>query len=129
MPPGTRSAPTVRFAISRPEQAEEALLKSYAEIERLKDKLQAESDYLKAEVKVTQAHESYWKESCHPKSAEPGGAGCADRLFGADFGETGTGKELIAQTITALARRGSHVMVKVNCGALPRHWSRANSLA
>jgi PAS domain S-box-containing protein len=50
-----RSFGAIRDITTR-KQSEEALLKSYAEIERLKDRLQAESDYLKAEVKVTHAH-------------------------------------------------------------------------
>ena len=37
-------------------RADEALRQSYAEIQRLKDRLQAESDYLKAEIQETQAH-------------------------------------------------------------------------
>jgi len=35
------------------------------------------------------------------------------------LGETGTGKELIAQTIHRLSERGRQMMIKVNCAALP----------
>ena len=106
--------------ITPQKQAEEALLKSYAEIERLKDKLQAESDYLKAEVKVTQAHgEVIGKSPAIRKVLSQ-----AEQVAPTDSsvlisGETGTGKELIAQTIHRLSSRGSHLMVKVNCAALP----------
>ena len=106
--------------ITPQKQAEEALLKSYAEIERLKDKLQAESDYLKAEVKVTQAHGEVIGKSPPIRKV----LSQAEQVAPTDSsvlisGETGTGKELIAQTIHRLSSRGSHVMVKVNCAALP----------
>src|SRR5262245_42400015 len=35
------------------------------------------------------------------------------------MGETGTGKELIAQAIQVLSSRKNRVMIKVNCAALP----------
>ena len=106
--------------ITAQKQAEEALLKSYAEIERLKDKLQAESDYLKAEVKVTQAHGKVIGKSPAIRKV----LSQAEQVAPTDSsvlisGETGTGKELIAQTIHRLSSRCSHVMVKVNCAALP----------
>ncbi len=106
--------------ITERRQREEALRKSYAEIERLKDQLQAESDYLKAEVKVTQAHgEVIGKSPAIRKVLSQ-----AEQVAPTDSsvlipGETGTGKELVAQTIHRLSPRGSHVMVKVNCAALP----------
>jgi len=106
--------------ITAQKQSEQALLKSYAEIERLKDKLQAESDYLRAEVKVTQAHgEVIGKSAAIRKLLSQ-----AEQVAPTDSsvlisGETGTGKELIAQTIHRLSSRSSRLMVKVNCAALP----------
>lgn len=35
------------------------------------------------------------------------------------FGETGTGKELIARELHALSRRSAHNMITINCAALP----------
>jgi PAS domain S-box-containing protein len=110
----------VTIDITQRRQAEEALRQSYAEIEQLKDRLQAEGEYLKAEIKVVQAH------------GEVTGQGAAirrvlrmvEQVAPTDAtvllrGETGTGKELIAQAIHRLSPRRNHVMVKVNCAALP----------
>jgi formate hydrogenlyase transcriptional activator len=99
---------------------EEALAKSYAEIKQLKDRLQAESDYLKAEIKVTQAHSEIIgrgqgiKRVLH-QVEQVAAANCAVLVSG----ETGTGKELIAQEIHRLSARKDRVMVLVNCAALP----------
>jgi formate hydrogenlyase transcriptional activator len=101
-------------------QGEEALRQSYAEIERLKDRLQAESDYLKAEIRVV-----------HPLGEPPGQSAAiqkvlrqAEQVAPTDSsvlvrGETGSGKELVAQAIHRLSPRRSHLMVRVNCAALP----------
>ncbi len=101
-------------------QREEALRQSYAEIERLKDKLQAESDYLKAEIRVTQARGELTGKSAailhvlrQIEQVAPTDSTVLVR------GETGSGKELVAQAIHRLSPRRSHVMVKVNCAALP----------
>jgi formate hydrogenlyase transcriptional activator len=99
---------------------EEALRQSYAEIERLKDRLQAESDYLKAEIQVVQAHGEFTGESSVIKKVQRG----VEQVAATDSsvlirGETGTGKELVAQAIHRLSPRRSHVMVRVNCAALP----------
>ncbi len=74
----------VTIDITERRQAEEALRQSYAEIERLKDRLQAEGDYLKAEMQVIQAHGEVTGQSAgHPEGAAHGGAGRAHGFLGA----------------------------------------------
>jgi formate hydrogenlyase transcriptional activator len=101
-------------------QREAALRQSYAEIERLRDRLQAESDYLRAEIKVV-----------HPNGEVTGQSPAiqqvlrlAEQVAPTDStvlvrGETGCGKELVAQAIHRQSSRRIHPMVKVNCAALP----------
>ena len=106
--------------ITEAKQAEAALRQSLAEIERLKDRLQAESDYLKAEIKVTQAHGEIIGRSPAIRQV----LSQVEQVAPTDssvliHGETGSGKELIAQAIHRLSPRRGNVMVKVNCAALP----------
>ena len=106
--------------ITERREAEEALRQSYAEIERLKDRLQAEGEYLKAEIKVVQAHGEITGQSAGIRKV----LRMVEQVAPTDSsvlvrGETGTGKELIAQAIHRLSPRRNHVMVKVNCAALP----------
>jgi formate hydrogenlyase transcriptional activator len=100
--------------------ADEALRQSMAENERLRERLQAESDYLKAEIKVTAAYGEIIGRSRAIRQV----LSQAEQVAPTDSsvlirGETGTGKELIAQAIHRLSPRHDHVLVKVNCAALP----------
>jgi PAS domain S-box-containing protein len=101
-------------------QAEESLRESLVEIERLKDRLQAESDYLKAEIGLAHAHGEVVGESTAIKRVlhmvEQVATTDASVLL---LGETGTGKELIARAIHRLSSRRRLLMVTVNCAALP----------
>jgi formate hydrogenlyase transcriptional activator len=106
--------------ITERRRREEALRQSLAEIERLKDKLQAESDYLKAEIRVTQARGELTGRSAailkvlqQVEQVAPTDSTVLVR------GETGSGKELVAQAIHRLSGRRNHLMIKVNCAALP----------
>jgi transcriptional regulator with GAF, ATPase, and Fis domain len=106
--------------ITEQKMAEEALTRSYAEIKQLKDRLEAESAFLKAEIKVNQAHGQIIGRSQGIKRVlhqveQVAAAECAVLVSG----ETGTGKELIAQEIHRLSRRRDRLMVLVNCAALP----------
>jgi formate hydrogenlyase transcriptional activator len=99
---------------------DEALRQSMAENDRLRERLQAESDYLKAEIKVTAAHGEIIGRSRAIRQV----LSQVEQVASTDSsvlirGETGTGKELIAQAIHRLSPRHDHLMVKVNCAALP----------
>ena len=106
--------------ITERRQREEALRRSYAEIERLKDRLQAESDYLKAEIKVIHPHGQVTGQSPAIQKV----LRLVEQVAPTDSsvlvrGETGSGKELVAQAIHRLSPRRSHLLVKVNCATLP----------
>ncbi len=106
--------------VTERKQREQDLRRSYGEIEQLKDRLQAESDYLKAEIKgahpqgeLTGQSAAIRKVLRQVEQVAPTGSAVLVH------GETGTGKELVAQAIHRLSPRRSHLMVKVNCAALP----------
>ncbi len=101
-------------------QAEEKLRQSYAEIERLNDRLQAEGDYLKAEMRLTEDQGPIIGQSAGLRKV----LRLVEQVAPTDSsvlvrGETGTGKELIAQAIHRLSPRRNNLLVKVNCAALP----------
>jgi formate hydrogenlyase transcriptional activator len=101
-------------------QAEEELRKSFEEIARLNERLQAEGEYLKAELNLTYEHAKIIGQSVGIRKvlqqAEQVGPTDTSVLVS---GETGTGKELIAQSVHRLSPRRDHPMVKINCGVLP----------
>jgi formate hydrogenlyase transcriptional activator len=93
---------------------------AYKEIEHLKNRLEAEANYLRSEIKLNYQYEDIIGESKAIsdvlRQVEQVAATDSSVLL---EGETGTGKELIARAIHNLSRRKDRPMVKVNCSALP----------
>lgn len=99
---------------------EEELRKALFEIELYKDQLEAESAYLKEEIKLSHAHEHIVGSSNALKHVlfriEQVASSTTTVLL---LGETGTGKELFARTIHHTSDRKTKPLVKINCAALP----------
>jgi len=96
------------------------LKESYQEIKQLKDRLQAETEYLRAEIKVHRGPteiigESKIIQSVLHKVEQVAQTNSSVLIYG----ETGAGKEVIARAIHNLSPRKNRIMVKVNCSSLP----------
>ncbi|MCK5137453.1 MAG: sigma 54-interacting transcriptional regulator [Bacteroidales bacterium] len=106
--------------ITERKRAEEVLRKSYAEIKQLKDRLKAESDYLKKEVKITHSHYEIVGESEAIKKVlrQIEQVATTESLV-LITGKTGTGKELVVRKIHNLSKCKDRIMVKVDCASLP----------
>lgn len=111
---------TLRLEIEKGERTQKALISALDEINRLKHRLQRENTYLREEVEQRRGNYRILGES------ENVGKLCTliKQVASTDttvliLGETGTGKELVAQIVHENSPRRSHAMVTVNCAALP----------
>ena len=100
--------------------AEIDLQDAYMEIEHLKNRLEAETAYLREEIKLEHNFESIIGNS----SAIQYVLFKVEQVAATDtgvlvLGETGTGKELVARAIHNNSLRKRHPLVKVNCATLP----------
>jgi PAS domain S-box-containing protein len=100
-------------------KAEAELREAFAEIEKLKNRLHAENIYLQEEIR----REHNFEEIVGSSPALHNVLQQVERVAPTDasvliFGETGTGKELIARAIHNRSTRQARPLVKVNCGAI-----------
>ena len=95
--------------------------RAFAEIERLRQRLEEENAYLREEVDAALSFGSIIGQSPALMQVLPQ----LERVAPTDatvliLGESGTGKELVAREIHQRSRRAHHPLIKVNCSALPR---------
>ncbi len=95
--------------------------RAFAEIERLKQQIESENAYLRAEVNLAQSFGGIIGESNALRQV----LRKIELVAPIDTsvliaGESGTGKELIAREIHARSKRVSRPMIKVNCAAIPK---------
>ena len=100
-------------------EANQQLRAALEEIEELKDKLQEENVLLRDEIRAAHGFERIIGESQALRDV----LAAVEQVAPTDVtvlvtGETGTGKELIAQSIHDLSHRKNKPMISVNCAAL-----------
>ena len=101
-------------------QSDEAIRTALAENEQLRERLELENVYLREQITLKHQHGRIIGKSRAIKKA----LSEAERVADTDtpvllLGETGTGKELLAQSIHDMSDRSNQHMVIVNCASLP----------
>jgi transcriptional regulator with GAF, ATPase, and Fis domain len=93
--------------------------RAFEEIQSLQLRAELENDYLKSEVKESLGGfrgQSFALKELLGQIAQVAPTDASVLIMG----ESGTGKELVARAIHENSRRGSRVLVKVNCASIPR---------
>ncbi len=107
--------------ITKRKKLEEERACAFEEIQRLRQQLELENEYLHQEVRQLKAFGEIVGQSPELcailKQIEMVAPTGASALI---IGESGTGKELIAHEIHKRSQRGARPMIRVNCASIPR---------
>ena len=97
-----------------------ALQRAYAEVTQLKERLELDNQYLRQELATDVSDDRIVAQSAGMKAVLRD----IRRVAATDStvllsGETGTGKELLAEAVHQASKRKDRLLVRVNCAALP----------
>jgi predicted ATPase/transcriptional regulator with GAF, ATPase, and Fis domain len=109
----------MKSEVERRTAAERALRDALAEVEALKNRLEAENVYLQEEIRT----QHNFNEIVGNSPVLLDALRKVERVAPTDstvliVGETGSGKELFARAVHSRSRRSTRPLVKVNCGAI-----------
>ena len=97
-----------------------ALQHAYAEVTQLKERLELDNQYLRQELATEVGDDGIVAQSAAMKAVlrEVRRVAATDSTVLLS-GETGTGKELLAEAVHQASKRKDRLLVRVNCAALP----------
>ena len=97
-----------------------ALQNAYAEVTQLKERLELDNQYLRQELATDAGDDGIVAQSAAMKAVlrEVRRVAATDSTVLLS-GETGTGKELLAEAVHQASKRKDRLLVRVNCAALP----------
>lgn len=101
---------------------EEELQRAYDEIKKFKEQLEVDKYVLKEEIELEfNFNHIISKAKAYKKVLKQVEQVADTNATVLITGETGTGKELLARALHQLSSRTEHLMIKINCGALPEN--------
>lgn len=107
------------FDVTERKKTADALQKAFVEIESLKNKLEIENSALKKKIRITSLGKIVGNSSAVREILQRIALISNNDSTVLILGETGTGKEMVAEAIHDASNRSTKALVKVNCPAIP----------